>query len=144
LTLRYADQVSTQIAQQRGTMSNWKVPAILLCAVSCMSATRAQQPPSKAQTRCGWFDNPTPGNVSLFDRDGEWVIGIQGGHQAEGNWPEFGDTQWVITNSGDHGHGCACLTVVASMHTHEVTRITSARAKDLAVCRRDRTLKEPE
>ena len=124
-------------------MSHWKVLAILLCAALAVSAARAQESPAKVQTRCGWFDNPTPGNASLFDRDGEWVIGIQGGHQADGDWPEFSDAQWVDTN-GHHGHGCACLDAVVSASTHEVMRITTAHAKALAVCRRDHALKEPE
>jgi len=124
-------------------MNDWKVLPILLCAVLVVSAAQAQASPAKTQTRCGWFDNPTPGNASLFDRDGEWVIGSQGGHQADGDWPEFSDAQWVDTN-GHHGHGCACLDVVVSASTHEVMRITVARAKALAVCRRDSALKEPE
>jgi len=124
-------------------MNYWKVLLILLCVVLAVSAAQAQESPAKAQTRCGWFDNPTPGNASLFDRDDEWVIGIQGGHQADGDWPEFSNAQWVDTN-GHHGHGCACLDVVASMRTHEVTRIEVAHAKALVVCRRDRALKEPE
>lgn len=127
-------------------MNNWKVLLVLLspCAALLLSATHAQPSPPTAQTRCGWFDNPTPGNASLFDRNGEWVIGIQGGHQAEGDWPSFSDAQWVVTNSGNHGHGCACLSVEVSASTHEVMRITAAHARNLAVCRRDRTLKEPE
>jgi hypothetical protein len=124
-------------------MTYWKALLIPLCAVLSVSAAPAQESPAKTRTRCGWFDNPTPGNASLFDRDGEWVIGIQGGHQADGDWPEFSDPQWVDTN-GHHGHGCACLDVVVSASTHEVMRIATAHAKALAVCRRDRALKEPE
>ena len=124
-------------------MKLWKTLPILLCTVLFVSATQAQQPSVKTQTRCGWFDNPTPGNASLFDREGEWTIGIQGGHQAEGEWPEFSDTQWVDTN-GHHGHGCACLDVVASAQAHVIIRITAARAKALKVCRNDHALKEPD
>lgn len=43
----------------------------------------AAQQPGSAQ-RCGWLDNPTPGNASLYDKDGEWTIAVQGGHQGEG------------------------------------------------------------
>jgi hypothetical protein len=28
-------------------------------------------PASAASVRCGWLDNPSPGNASLFDKDGE-------------------------------------------------------------------------
>ena len=37
------------------------------------------------ETRCGWFSNPTPSNAFLSDRHGEWIIGLQGGHQAKGD-----------------------------------------------------------
>jgi Protein of unknown function (DUF4087) len=94
----------------------------------------------QSETRCGWFSNPTPANASLFDRDDEWNIGVQGGHQAEGDWPDFGPGQWVETN-GHYGYGCACLRLRVNRETHEVIEIESARARPLAVCRRDRSLK---
>ena len=94
----------------------------------------------EAETRCGWFSNPTPANASLHDRDDEWIIAVQGGHQAEGDWPEFGPKQWVETN-GHHGYGCACLTVRVDRESHKVLEIMSARARPLSACRRDRALK---
>ena len=94
----------------------------------------------RAETRCGWFSNPTPGNASLHDRDDEWIVGVQGGHQAEGDWPEFAPRQWVETNV-HYGHGCACLTVEVDRETHRVLEIKSARARPLSACRRDRALK---
>jgi hypothetical protein len=95
---------------------------------------------ARAETRCGWFSNPTPANASLHDRDDEWVIGVQGGHQAEGDWPSFGPKQWVETN-GHYGHGCACMRVRVDKETHRVLEIESARARPLSACRRDRALK---
>jgi hypothetical protein len=50
------------------------------------------------ENRCGWFSNPTPGNAWLEDRDGEWTVGIQGNHEAEGDWPSFKRSQRVVTN----------------------------------------------
>ncbi|EMO30148.1 PF13316 domain protein, partial [Leptospira interrogans serovar Bataviae str. HAI135] len=26
------------------------------------------------ETRCGWFHNPSPANITLYDRDGEWIL----------------------------------------------------------------------
>jgi hypothetical protein len=92
------------------------------------------------EMRCGWFSNPTPANASLYDREAEWIIGVQGGHQAEGDWPSFRPGQWVKTN-GNYGHGCACLRVRVNPETHEVMEIESARARPLAVCRNDRSLR---
>ena len=95
---------------------------------------------AQAETRCGWFVNPTPANASLHDRDGEWVVGVQGGHQAEGDWPGFAKGQWVETN-GHYGYGCACMKARVERETHYVLAIESARARPLSACRRDRALK---
>ena len=93
------------------------------------------------ETRCGWFSNPTPANAWLYDRAGEWTIGVQGGHQAEGDWPNFKSTQWVRTN-GDYGYGCAGFQLRVDNQTHNVLEIRSARARPLAQCRRDPALKK--
>ena len=96
------------------------------------------------ETRCGWFSNPTPANIWLYDRGGEWTIGVQGGYQVEADWdwPSFKPRQWVVTNAGDHGYGCACLQLRVNKKTHEVIEIKSSRARTLAACRQDRGLKK--
>ena len=93
-----------------------------------------------SEMRCGWFSNPTPANASLYDRDAEWIIGVQGGHQADGDWPEFGSGQWVKTN-GNYGYGCACMRLQTNNKTHEVSMIESAQARALSACRNDAALK---
>lgn len=96
----------------------------------------------KIENRCGWFENPTPGSAWLTDRDGEWLIGAQGGHQAEGDWPDFADNLWVKTNVS-YGYGCACLRVKADFKTRRILEIVSATAKPLSACRNDPALTEP-
>jgi uncharacterized protein DUF4087 len=95
------------------------------------------------ETRCGWFSNPTPANISLYDRDDEWLIGAQGGYQVEcdWDWPSFKDGQWVETN-GHYGYGCACLRLRVNRRTTKVLEIKSVRARPLAACRRDPSLKK--
>lgn len=112
-------------------------------AIACNVATAA---PQATTTRCGWFDQPTPGNATLVDKAGEWTVGMQGGHQAEGDWPVFPQNRWVATGSGSAGYGCACLESSTRADTQEVTRIVSWRALPLKTCRRDKALmgKEPE
>ena len=116
------------------------VGVTLVAFAGAKSGTHGADASARAETRCGWFDNPTPANASLHDREGEWVIGVQGGHQAEGDWPEFGPKQWVETN-GHYGYGCACMRLRVNRETHEVLAIESARARPLSACRRDRALK---
>lgn len=98
---------------------------------------------SSFETRCGWFANPTPANAWLNDKDGEWTIGVQGGYQAEGDWPDFSDSQWVKTNV-NYGYGCACMSVKVNRQTHQITEIKKATARPLSVCRADHALKEPK
>ncbi|MBU6512308.1 MAG: DUF4087 domain-containing protein [Betaproteobacteria bacterium] len=113
--------------------------ALLPCALA--GAAPATTPPGGPVQRCGWFDNPTPGNAWLTDAQGRWLVGIQGGHQARGDWPDFSDDQWVSTN-GHHGYGCACLRVVDDPRTHEIGRILRARARPLAACEHDPALRK--
>lgn len=114
-----------------------------LLPLALLSAAVAAKPP-RFERRCGWYENPTPGNVTLTDRDGSWLIARQGSYEASGNEPEFSDSQWVETNSGHHGYGCACLTMQTDASRHRVLSISHATAQPLAVCRRDRALHEPE
>ncbi|HEU4390618.1 MAG TPA: DUF4087 domain-containing protein [Blastocatellia bacterium] len=123
------------------------IACLLLTAASVVSSQRGSTDASAAnefETRCGWFSNPTPGNIWLYDRDGEWTIGVQGGHQTEGDWdwPAFKPGQWVKTNAGSHGYGCVCMKVRVNRETHEVLEIRSARALPLTTCRKDRSLKK--
>lgn len=96
-----------------------------------------------AGTRCGWFVNPTPANAWLNDADGQWIVSTQGGHQAEGDWPEFADDEWVKTNHY-YGYGCACLKAEVDTRQMQVKRIVSAKARPLSVCKADRKLSKPE
>ena len=116
---------------------------LLVAIFSIGQLSASESAMSEFETRCGWFSNPTPGNAWLKDRDGEWIIGIQGGHQAEGDWPDFKPKQWIKTNV-HYGYGCACLQVKVNRKTHEVLEIKSAYARPLTACRKDRSLKEPK
>ena|SRR5687767_2074640 len=114
---------------------------VLLSAITFVSAQPRTPALEKSEMRCGWFSNPTPANASLHDRDGEWIIGVQGGHQAEGDWPGFSPKQWIETNV-HYGYGCACLRMQVDRATEKVIRIESAKARPLSACRRDRALRK--
>ncbi len=121
----------------------------VICLFLMTLAMVSGQPPKISavngfETRCGWFSNPTPANAWLDDREGEWIISVQGGHQAEGEWPVFKRGQWVRTNAGSYGYGCACLKVRVNHQTREVLEIKTATARPLAACRKDQSLKEPK
>lgn len=94
------------------------------------------------EKRCGWIENPTPGNWWLQDRDGEWTIGVQMGHQAEGEIPAFPGNRkfWKKTN-GSYGIGCACLTVTTDRKEKKILTIQDGKALPLEKCSSDPKLK---
>ncbi|WP_241200782.1 DUF4087 domain-containing protein [Lysobacter enzymogenes] len=119
------------------------LPARMALAIAALAlAGLAAAAPPKPETRCGWFINPTPGNAWLIDPDAQWTVGLQGGHQAEGPWPEPPSERDWVKHDGDprgYGYGCACLKVVTGPD-QSIARILSAKGKPLAQCRRDRAL----
>jgi hypothetical protein len=100
---------------------------------------------AKPEMRCGWFANPTPSNAWLNDKDGEWLVSIQGGYQAKGSWGADikKPNQWVETN-GHYGYGCVCMNVTTNKKTRLVLTIKSFSSRPLSVCRKDKKLKEPK
>jgi Protein of unknown function (DUF4087) len=98
--------------------------------------------------RCGWFQNPTPGNAWLTDRDGDWLVGVQGGPQAEGDGPRFAPALWVRTHVNyGYCYGCACLRAQVQPQGPaelRVVLIVAAHSRPLQACRRDRKLSEPK
>ena len=115
------------------------LPFMFLCCL-CLFVANTAAEVEKSEMRCGWFSNPTPSNASLHDRDAEWIIAVQGGYQAEGDWPEFGPKQWIETNV-HYGYGCACMKVRVDPETHRVIEIVSAKPRPLSACRSDLKLK---
>jgi Protein of unknown function (DUF4087) len=94
----------------------------------------------KVSTRCGWYDNLTPGNSGLADRQGYWLIGVQGGHQAIGDLPKFSKARWISKNRS-YGYGCACLKVETDEDNQTITQIISSRSVSLKQCTKDSALK---
>ncbi|MEH6417740.1 DUF4087 domain-containing protein [Pseudomonas sp. CGJS7] len=122
-------------------------PAIGVAATDAAkkSAAPAAAAKNAIENRCGWYVNPSPANAWLIDRDGEWTISVQGGHQANGNWPPpIAEKQWVrYGQSSSYGHGCACMKVTTDRESMQIQRIVSSSGKPLSQCRRDRALVEP-
>ena len=107
-----------------------------------LTALAAFAGPAAAETRCGWIVNPTPANWWLTDADGEWIIGTQGGAQAEGMdlMPDFTEGEWVVTGGASYGFGCACLGVVTDSAESRITLITSVKQLKIRKCRADANL----
>ena len=95
---------------------------------------------SAPMTLCGWWDNPTPGNVWLDDRSGQWTIAIQGAYEAHGDWPEFKPGQ-QLPKGAPHGYGCACIDARVDAASRYVWSFRDARARPLKACLADPALK---
>jgi len=99
---------------------------------------------AKVQTYCGWIDNPSPANLYLSDATTDWIIGEQGGHQAEGDlsFPDS-DNEYVKTN-GSYGYFCGCVQAETSVQgeDHFITRIVSSQAQSLTACLGDSKLSQ--
>lgn len=62
--------------------------AWVLCALLGMTGLSGAQAASPAsQLRCGWWQNPTPGNAWLNDRHGRWTVGSQGAPRPRATGP---------------------------------------------------------
>lgn len=127
-------------------MRSFTILAGLALAASACSASDSGQAARQAgqERRCGWLHNPTPGNWWLVDRDGEWLLGAQGGYQAPGmdGMPDMSEAGWEATN-GNYGHGCACLTVTVDRDSRRIVQLAAAEPKPLEQCRADRSLPSP-
>jgi hypothetical protein len=96
-----------------------------------------------SENRCGWILNPTPGNWSLLDRDGEWIMMSQGGYEAPG-MDVIGDISagdYRATN-GNYGYACGCLKVDTDGDS-SITEIYGFRQLSIAKCEADEALPDP-
>lgn len=96
-----------------------------------------------AENRCGWVQNPTPGNWWLTDRDGQWTIMAQGGYEAAGI-ENIGDISAgdYVANNGNYGYACGCMKVDTD-GDETITRIYSFRQLPIGKCENDGALPAP-
>lgn len=124
-------------------------PLILSLTLSLTAASSA----IAAENRCGWIQNPTPGNYWLNDRDGSWMLLAQGSDQEPlgmENMPDFSAGDFVKTN-GYYGYACGCMKVetersgdFGDSFVGRVTAIYSVKQLAITRCRNDKTLPKPE
>ncbi|WP_335672062.1 DUF4087 domain-containing protein [Phyllobacterium zundukense] len=113
------------------------------------STANLAAPAPSGEVRCGWIENPTPGDLFLIDKDATWTITSQG--QAEGpdaagvdNIPDGDPKQFVDTSRGTgHGYSCGCLTVETNAKDQRITKVVSGKNLPLAKCRADKALPKP-
>lgn len=114
--------------------------ALLALTVSLSAA------PAFAVKRCGWLQNPTPGNYFLTDRDGDWWIAAQGSDLDPTGSDLIGDLSegdYVKTN-GYYGYACACLDMEVDAASKNVVSIKSFKQLAIKQCRNDKALPAPD
>ncbi|WP_455271161.1 DUF4087 domain-containing protein [Rhizobium herbae] len=116
-----------------------------LAIATFLIGIEATSPLLAAETRCGWLQNPTPGNWWLDDADGNWTIMSQGGEGPPGMdlIPDISERDYVRTN-GNYGYACACLSVGTDGNEGSITGILSFRQLALAKCENDGKLSPPQ
>lgn len=110
--------------------------ALVLCALPTLSQA--------AENRCGWIQNPTPGNWWLVDAEGMWPIRSQGAEdEPEGMdlIPDISEREYVRTN-GNYGYACACMRVETD--DERILEILSFKQQKLSQCKNDKSLGAPE
>lgn len=111
-----------------------KIPLLILLFVSISA--------NSAETRCGWFENPSPANFSLTDNDGEWVISMQGRYSVDDasmdKLPYLDSSSNKVVNTNrNYGFSCACLYVETDTKTHRILSVISAKTLPLKQCLED-------
>ena len=119
--------------------------ALVIAALAIPALSLPASAASKRLRLCGYVENPTPGNWWLTDRSGQWIIGVQGGHQAAGDLPDFqlGRAFWINVQPNGYGYGCGCIDATVDTSSREVSTIYKATVQRLKVCRHDKALKKP-
>jgi len=100
---------------------------------------------ASAETRCGWFTNPTPANVFLDDAHGGWTLSAQGRGGVPGfdeAWAEAGSPEeWVMMQPAGYGYGCACVEGdFGPVGSQEVLEVRRYWHRPLAACNSDPAL----
>jgi hypothetical protein len=103
------------------------------------------QTATAAENRCGWLQNPTPGNWWLTDRDAIWTLRDQGSEEEPDGMdliPDLSTREFRKTN-GNYGEACACMVVETDAGRERISKILSFRQLPLSRCDRDKSLKTP-
>lgn len=123
---------------------------LLLLTLALLSAPALV---SAKENRCGWIQNPTPGNYWLDDRDGMWVLMTQGSDEEPlgmENFPDISTGDYVASN-GNYGYTCGCIEAETERSrdpqdsaTGRITAIYGVKLLPLKKCLADRSLPKPE
>ena len=105
--------------------------------------------PAQAETRCGWFDHPSPNTVELIDADGLWTLASPGAgtvYYAPGYdeaYTQAFDDRLRLDYTGKptaHSYGFSCACVEGEFRGDEVLSVARLREIPMARCDQDPNL----
>lgn len=101
---------------------------------------------AQAETRCGWYENPSASNHWLTDANDTWVLMQMGSTAAPGFFElpqeafDFG-SGWIESRNNGYGSACACIEGdFGPVGSGEVIHVRSMQALPLARCAADPAL----
>jgi len=99
---------------------------------------------ASAEYRCGWLDNPAPGQYQFTDKQATWTITQRGGYQLAAtsmkNLPQLQQNEFVRTN-GSFGYSCSCMSVTTDARSKRITSIIYKGKQELLKrCLEDKTI----
>ena len=114
-------------------------------AVGLLSAALIN-PAHASETRCGWLQNPTPGNWSLTDADATWILSTQADEPNESlEIPSLNEKKgWFVKTGGSSGYACVCLSVTVDKQNQRILTASKGKQLPLKKCTTDRSLPKPE
>lgn len=111
--------------------------------------------PAQAETRCGWFDHPSPNMVELVDADGLWSIAWPGAGtvyytpgydraytQAFDDRVRINTRGEIITDGPGYGYSCAC--VEGAFDRSEGKALSISRLTEIPIARCEADPKLPD
>lgn len=113
---------------------------LILAIISFISVIAL--PVKATETRCGWLQVPSRMNWFLKDRDGTWIILLQGESPPPGmeTIPSHGDEKEVVRTAPSRGYSCTCLNVIVDRNSMRIIEIRGGEALPLSTCREDPSL----
>jgi hypothetical protein len=123
---------------------------LIICFALTLAGTSAL---SAKENRCGWIQNPTPGNYWLDDGEGSWILMTQGSEiepLGMENMPDFTTGEFVKTN-GYYGYACGCIEAetersgdFGDSFLGRISAIYAVKQLPISQCRADKALPSPE
>lgn len=127
-----------------------RAATILISATLALAGTSAL---SAKENRCGWIQNPSPGNYWLDDGEGSWILVTQGSEMEPlgmENMPDFTVGDFVQTN-GYYGYACGCIEAETERSSEfgdsflgRISAIYGVEQLPISQCRADKALPDPE